>query len=211
MAISLADPPTTSPLIRPGKLHSALSSLKRGTAGGTFSDPTNLLKSYTLFSPIPQANEEPSMPHFATFCKILERILKNQIPPTIARILRSNRFIVFHKDPDDPTKLRPIGIGTAYRCIAGTIITDIFAADFAKLLLPQGQVGIAIHGGIEFLIHSAQTQLDHYIRQPMASKALPQCALLLLDIVNMFNETSREHAKDVLLSKPQFHGLIPYF
>jgi hypothetical protein len=56
-----------------------------------------------------------------------------------------------------PKQLQPIGIGTAYRRITGDVITNTFAADFAKLLLPQGQVGIIIHGGIEFLIHSNTT------------------------------------------------------
>ena len=193
------------------KLHQALSTLKRGTAGGPFSDLTDTLKSYALYAPTPQTGEDPAPPYFSTFAKIIGLILANTVPPTIARLLRSNRFIAFHKDPNDPTKLRPIGIGTAYRRIVGALITTTFATDFATFLLPQGQVGIAVHGGIEFLIHSAQAQLDHYIQQPIANANNPHRALLLLDIVNMFNETSRDCAKDVLLSQPQFRSILPYF
>jgi hypothetical protein len=193
------------------KLHQALSSLKRGTAGGPVADLTDTLKSYALFAPTPQADEDPSPIYFSTFAKIIGLILSNAIPPVIARLLRSNRFIAFHKDPNDLTKLRPIGIGTAYRRIVGALITATFSADFATFLLPQGQMGIAVHGGIDFLIHSAQTQLDHYIQQPLANGQHPHRALLLLDIENMFNETSREAAKEVLLSKPQFRSLLPYF
>ena len=93
----------------------------------------------------------------------------------------------------------------------GALITTTFATDFATFLLPQGQVGIAVHGCIEFLIHSAQAQLNHYIQQPLANAANPHRALLLLGIVNMFNETSRDCSKDVLLSQPQFRSILPYF
>jgi hypothetical protein len=196
---------------KPSTLHQALSSLKRGTAGGPFADLTDTLKSYALFSPTTQADEEPSLPHFDTFAELIQLILNNNIPESIARLLRSNRFIAFHKDPSDPTKLRPIGIGTAYRRVIGALITSTYAPDFAQLLLPQGQVGIAVKGGIELLIHSAQIQLNQYIQQPIDNHQHPQRALLLLDIVNMFNETSRDCAKDVLLSHPEFHPLLPYF
>jgi hypothetical protein len=117
-------------------IHRALSSLKRGTAGGPFSDLTDILKSYALHSPATQADEEPTLPHFTTFTKIIGLILNNRVPPLIARLLRSNRFIAFHKDPDDQTKLRPIGIGTAYRRVVGAVITTTYAPDFAELLLP---------------------------------------------------------------------------
>jgi hypothetical protein len=194
------------------KLHQALSNLKRGTAGGPFSDLTDTLKSYALFTPTSQtADEEPAPPYFATFAKIIGFILANAIPPAIAPLLRSNRFIAFHKDPDHLTKLRPIGIGTAYRRIIGALIFTTYAEDFASFLLPHGQMGIAARGGIEFLIHTAQAQLDHCMQQPLLKGHHPQRALLLLDIINMFNKTSRACAKDVLLSQPQFCSLLPYF
>jgi hypothetical protein len=72
-------------------------------------------------------------------------------------------------------------------------------------------MGIAVHGGIEFLIHTAQAQLDHHMQQPLAKGHHPQRALLLPNIINMFNETSRACAQEVLLSQPQFRSLLPYF
>jgi hypothetical protein len=73
-------------------------------------------------------------------------------------------------------------------------------------------MGIAAHGGIEFLIHTAQAQLDHHAQQPLAKGHHPQRALLLLDIINIFNETSRACAQEALLSQPQFRSLLlPYF
>jgi hypothetical protein len=75
----------------------------------------------------------------------------------------------------------------------------------------SGQCMVLIMPCIELLIHSAQIQLNQYIQQPIDNHQHPQRALLLLDIVNMFNETSRDCAKDVLLSHPEFHPLLPYF
>jgi hypothetical protein len=139
-----------------------------------FADLTDTLKSYALFSPTTQADEEPSFPHFDTFSELIQLILNNNIPESIARLLRSNRFIAFHKDPSDPTKLRVIG----------ALITSTYAPDFAQLLLPQGQVGITVKGGIELLIqqHSAQIQLNQYMQQPIDNHQHPQRALLLLNI-----------------------------
>jgi hypothetical protein len=55
----------------------------------------------------------------------------------------------------------------------------------------EGQfIGIAIPGGIDFLLHSVQAQLHQYIDRPVESNLSPHRALLLLDIVNMFNEVS---------------------
>jgi hypothetical protein len=192
-------------------LYEALSKLKSGTAGGPFSDLTDVLKSYALYRPAPQGDETMPRPYTQTFCRILRLILSNDIPKSIVPFLSANRFIALHKDPNDDSKLRPIGIGTAYRRIAGAVIMTLYANRFSSFLLTEGQFGIAISGGIDFLLHSAQAQLHQYIDRPLASNQAPHRALLSLDITNMFNAVSRDAARAVLANNSQFHALLPYF
>jgi hypothetical protein len=111
-----------------------LSKLKPGTAGGPFlTDLTDLLKSYALYCPSPQGDENPPRPYLQTFSQVLRLVLTNNIPPSITPFLSANRFITLHKDPVDETKLRPLSIGTAYRCIAlGTYIMNKFAPQFCS-------------------------------------------------------------------------------
>jgi hypothetical protein len=105
--------------IKESLIFETLSKLKSGTAGGPFTDLTDILKSYALYRPNPQGDETPNQPYMATFGFILNLILTNKIPPSIAPFITANRFIALHKDPQDESKLRPLGIGTAYRRIAG--------------------------------------------------------------------------------------------
>jgi hypothetical protein len=86
-----------------------------------------------------------------------------------------------------------------------------FSARFSTLLIQQGQFGVAIPGGINFLLHSAQAQLYQYIDRPTEANKSPHRALLLLDIVNMFNEVSRDAARKILSTQPHFSALLPYF
>jgi hypothetical protein len=138
-------------------------------------------------------------------------VLTNNIPLSIAPFLTANKFIALHKDPNDETKLRPLGIGTAYRQIAGAYIMHTFSFRFAALLIQQGQFGVAIPGGIDFLLHSAQAQLHQYIDRPVKAGESPHRALLLMDIVNMFKEVSRDAAQRALATQPHFQALLPYF
>jgi hypothetical protein len=112
-----------------------LSKLKPGTAGGPFTDLTDILKSYALYRPSPQGDENPPRLYIRTFGQILRLVLTNNVPPAITPFLSTNRFIALHKDPNDETKLRPLGIGTAYRRIAGAYVMNKFALRFSALLL----------------------------------------------------------------------------
>ena len=138
-------------------------------------------------------------------------VVDNDVPPEIAPLLTPCHFLALHKDPDDLTKLRPIGIGTAWRRIVGSLIATIFADDFASLLLPFGQFGVAVSGGIDFMSHLATAQFDNFIAKPLKAGKAPTRALLLLDIINMFNQLSRDAARDALAAEPTLHSILPYF
>jgi hypothetical protein len=186
--------------------------LKPGTAGGPFTNLTNVLKSYALYHPNPQGNKNPLRPYVKTFGCMLSLVLTNNVPHLIAPFLTANRFMIaLHKIPNDKTKLRPLGIGTAYHQIAGAYIMHTFSPCFAVLLIQQGQFSIAIPGSINFLLHSAHAQLYQYIDCPVESNHSPHRALPLLDIVNMFNEVSCDTARSILSTEPHFQSLLPYF
>jgi hypothetical protein len=181
--------------------------LKPGTSYGPFCDFTDTLKSYGLSAP-DQSNNQSRL---KTLTNILSLILNNEIPTCISTLLAFCRFLALHKDPDDLDKLRPIGIGTVWRRLAGSVIALQFADTFAEFLLPAGQLGLTIRGGLDFLTHTANCQHDAFITQPLSTNLPPQRAGIFVDLVNCWNQMSREEALDVLESEPRFHSLVHYF
>ena len=114
-------------------------------------------------------------------------------------------MVAFYKDATNLKKIRPIGIGTALRRIAGSVIMTIYQKPIIEYLLPLGQFGITMPGGVQFIIHSVQAQIDKYINKP----STPTRALLLLDLKNFFNETSREACEHTLTQ--QVHPSTEYY
>jgi hypothetical protein len=82
----------------------------------------------------------------------------------------------------------------------------IFAGQFATHLIPSGQYGVAFPGGLDFIVHSTQAQIDLFMSQPEQSTH----ALLLLDIVNMFNAISWDACHSILEQNPAFAPLLPF-
>jgi hypothetical protein len=179
--------------ITPDALTTALAKIKPGTSYGPYNDYTDTLKSYALAKPDQSAGNASS---FQTFLAVIRLVADNAIPLAVAPLLTPCRFLALHKDPAHPEKLRPIGIGTAWRCITGSVIATLFADNFAALLLPEGQFGVAISSGIDFMFHLATAQFDNFITKPLQAGKAPTRTLLLLDIVNMFNQLSCDAAQD---------------
>jgi hypothetical protein len=153
-----ATPPITPPVVA-----EALAKLKPGTAFGPYLDHTDTLKEYTLHTRN-AASPTPSQPYLASMTAILRLIIHNLIPPSVAHYLRVCRFLAFHKDPEDLDKIRPIGIGCAYYCrLSSTVLVFIFNPLFASMFTQHGQMAVAVSGGINFLTHLAQANLDHHI------------------------------------------------
>jgi hypothetical protein len=59
------------------------------------------------------------------------------------------------KEPDDKTKLRPLGVPSAIRRIAGILILNEYAPTFADYLLPYNYA-IGVNGGIDLIIKTIQ-------------------------------------------------------
>jgi hypothetical protein len=82
-----------------------------------------------------------------------------------------------------------------------------FSSSFAETLAPHGQLGISISGGLDFICHSTQAQLSTFMPNLQQSSR----ALLLLDIVNMFNAVSRQACRFQLMQFPALQPLLPFF
>jgi hypothetical protein len=200
-----ATPPITTQLVA-----TALAKLKTGTAFGPFLDLTDTLKEYALHTRN-VASPTPSQPYLATMTAILRLVIHNQVPPPVTQHLRACRFLALHKDPDDLNKLRPIGIGSAYRRLASTVLVSLYNPLFAALFTQHGQMAVAVSGGIDFLTHLAQADLDHHILAPISNGSHPSRAALALDLRNFFNEVSRSAIRHALHKHQQFTALLPYF
>jgi hypothetical protein len=92
-----------------------------------------------------------------------------------------------------------------------SMVATLFADDFAALLLPNGQFGVAVSRGINFMFHLDTAQFDIFISKPLQTGKAPTHVLLLLDIINMFIQMSRDAACDALASKPALQSILPYF
>lgn len=90
--------------------------------------------------------------------------------------------------------------------LMGAVIMTHTAEAFAAylILIPFGQFGVGISGGINYIFHSTLAQLQRYVTPDRGE--CPTRALLLLDIRNMmFNECSRETCRATLLAAhPKF-------
>jgi hypothetical protein len=83
--------------------------------------------------------------------------------------------------------------------------------DIAQLCAPDGQYGIAIKGGLEFIVHKAQAQCHLFIDKPNKQKEPASRVLLLSDITNMFDEISRDPCRLLLLATPELKDMVPHF
>jgi hypothetical protein len=125
---------------------------------------------------------------------------------TATRAYCSNYFLALHKDPNDHDKVRPLGIGSSLRRITAALAITMLGTDAAKFLLPQGQFGIGIPSGSDFIMHSTMADPERHL-----NTTAPTRAMLLSDIVNMFNAVSREACCSVLASHIIFSTLLPLF
>jgi hypothetical protein len=193
------------PTISQGNILKTLRRLKRGTATGPFATSIDLLKDYALHSTTQET--QTIFPYLQTFTQLIHTIAHNKVPATVKPYLSAQYVVALHKDPNNLDKLRPIGIGTALRRITAACLMTQFGSTIAEVLLPHGQLGIAISGGLDFICHSTQAQLETFMPTPQASTR----ALLSLDIENMFNAISRGACRQQLHNNPKLQPLLPFF
>jgi hypothetical protein len=198
-------PATVLPELSQPTILKTLRRLKRGTASGPFASSIDIFKDYALYTTT--VDTQTTYPYLATFSTLIQIIAQNKIPPAVKPYLAAQYVVALHKDPVNLDKLRPIGIGTALRCITAGCLMTHYGPNIAETLLPHGQLGIAISGGLDFICHSTQAQLETFMQTPSTSSR----ALLSLDIENMFNAISRQACRSQLLDNSKLQPLLPFF
>ena len=128
---------------------------------------------------------------------IFEKIYQNDIPPDITRYFTDVYLFCLHKDPSDPSKLRPLGIPTAIRRIIATHVARTLKQKFAYHLFPYN-FAVGIEDGANFVVKAMQLAVEKYIDVPQQNDRLPTRAAVFFDLINQFNSVSRQEFFDVI-------------
>ena len=137
---------------------------------------------------------------------VFTRIFNGDLPPAIVPYFNDIYLFLLHKDPDDPSKLRPIGIPSALRRLICSHVAKSWSSTFARHLLPFNWA-VGIDNGMDFAVRVTQLLVERYITGPQSKGDAPSRVLLSLDIVNMFNELSREEI--FVIIERDFPDLLP--
>ena len=153
------------------EVRKAISSFPAGSSGG----PSGLRPAHLKqLLQSPKAKELVSA--VAQFCLILA---SGHLPEGAREVICSARLFASGKDNK---KIRPIAVGDVLRRLTGKLLLHTFGDTASELLAPQ-QLGIAVSGGMEGLIHA--------VRGWYQSHPKDEC-LLKIDFRNAFNCVHRQ-------------------
>jgi len=142
---------------------------------------------------------------------IFNQIYQNNLPPTIKRYFTDVYLFCLHKDPNDKTKLRPLGIPTAIRRLIASHVAHSFREKFARHMLPFNYA-VGTPSGSNFIITTMQLQVEKYITLPQSTNNLPSHAAVFFDLTNQFNSVSRQAFFNVIAkSFPEIPPLTTLF
>ena len=96
--------------------------------------------------------------------------------------------------------VRPIAVGEVLRRLTSRICCSAVRPRLVDILIPYGQVGVGVKGGLEAAIHATRCCLHHYGSDP-------DLCLLKLDMRNAFNECDRSvFLEKVKACLPELYG-----
>jgi hypothetical protein len=137
---------------------------------------------------------------------IFNQIYRNNIPPIITRYFTDVYLFCLHKDSTDHTKLHPLSIPTAIRCLIASHLAKSMKDKFASYLLPYNYA-VGIPDGSSFVVKAMQLAIECYIDMPQRSNRTPTRAAVFFDLTNQFNSVSRQEFFDVI--SKHFPELLP--
>jgi hypothetical protein len=181
----------------PAQIVQTLSHLNRGKATGINCDSLDL---YINAARRLNLNNNQDYIKAQALAGFFNKVINGDVPHEFETFIRQTYLVALEKDPDDKTKLRPLGVPSAIRRISGILILKEYAPTFAEYLLPYNYA-IGVNGGIDLVIKSIQLAVDRYIIEPENNGDLPSRALVSLDIRNMFNAVSRERLREIISQK----------
>ena len=138
-------------------------------------------------------------------------IYQNSLPESVKCYFTDVYLFCLHKDPKDHTKLRPLGIPTAIRCLICTHVARTLRDKFATHLLPFN-FAVGVPDGSDFVVKAMQLAIEKFIDRPQQQQALPTRAAVFFDLTNQFNSVSREEFTNVIATSfPELLPLVTLF
>ena len=198
----------TSPItFTPDEVIKCIRNLPKGKALGIQGDSLDMF-ARLVKKRVPQHHKKkqasPTAQHLATF---FSNIANANFGEFERKHINTIYFVAFHKDINNPKKLRPIGVPSAIRRITANLLITKNKADFASYLLPFNYA-IGVQGGISTIVHTMRLGVEKYISTPESEGRLPSRALVSLDIRNMFNAVSRHKLREIIAN--EFPHLLPF-
>jgi hypothetical protein len=190
-------PPPTQQYALPGDICDTITHANRHKGAGVNAD------SIDIFIDLVKS-KLPSVP--ADLNHIFNQIYQNNLPPAIHRYFTDVYLFCLHKDPNDTTKLRPLGIPTAIRRLIASHVAHTFRGKFAHHLLPYNWA-VGSPNGNDFIVKAMQLKIEKYISTPESQGHLPTRAAVFFDLTNQFNSVSREAFFDVISNS--FPEILP--
>jgi hypothetical protein len=87
------------------------------------------------------------------------KVVNGEVPSQFQTFIRQTYLVALEKDPDDKTKLWPLGFPSAIRRIAGILVLNEYAPTFAEYLLPFNYA-IGVGGSVDVMIKTIQLAVD---------------------------------------------------
>ena len=140
----------TSIFFTPDTIIRHIESLHRGKAPGLQADSLDIF--IELAARIKEERLPASLPQHLS--AIFTHIANGDVPPILVHVIRTTYLVALQKDPEDCTKLRPLGIPAALRRITAHAVAKQLEESLAKHVLPHNYA-FSVKGGITF------AQQDH--------------------------------------------------
>ena len=173
MALQLSEP----------QVLKAIQSFPGGSAGGS-----DLLLPQHLKDMISKVSGEPGAQLLISISRFCNKMLRGEIPEKILPFLYGASLIAFSKPNGG---IRPIAIGNTLRRL--TAKAAAFAAkDAVSAKLFPTQLGVAVSGGAEAIVHTARS----YCRFNM--ETTDPTIFLKIDFENAFNSVRRDRLLDIV-------------
>ena len=184
----------------PGDICHTIKKSPRAKGAGANGDTLDVFRDLVSLN-IAEVNED-----IRQLCDI---VFNAVVPTEVEQYFTDTYLFCLYKDPEDLSKLRPLGIPLALRRLVATHVAAYYRQRFAQKLLPINYA-IGIDGGMDFVIKTMQLSIEKYIQEPQEDEAnpkLPTRAAVFVDLTNMFNNISRKELLDIV--QECFPELVP--
>lgn len=159
------------------QIRKAILSFPGGSAGGY-----DLLLPQHLKDLISKASGDNGMHLLVAITRLCNKMLKGEIPRAILPILYGAKLIAFSKPNGG---VRPIAIGNTLRRLTAKAAAFHVQAEVKSKLFPF-QLGVAISGGAEAIVHTVRSFCNSKLISP------EPVAILKIDFENAFNTIRRD-------------------